>query len=100
MVYGLLERGVLGLQRETFGLHFDLYIRAADLEAGVDCDVTANLQHDPSLQGGLEPRSGDLEVIGADRDAREKIAARCVACCGALYERRLEIGRASCRGRV
>ena len=49
LVDGLLEGGVLCLQRQSFGMDLDLLAGSADGQGGVDGDAAADFQNDASL---------------------------------------------------
>ena len=72
---------VLGLERQTLGVHLDRLVRSANRQAGIDRDIAAHLKHNARNLVGFEALGSDHQVIRRDGDIRKRVQAR-IVCLG------------------
>ena len=71
----LADAGVLGFDQRRVRGHRDLLADRADRERHVDLGVRSDLQHDAVAHVGVESLQHDLQLIGTDRQVRQRVGA-------------------------
>ena len=79
LVNRLLERGILSLQGEAFGVNFNLHVLLSDGQHSVDGDAAADFKDDVGLFVGLEALSDGIDDIRADGETWKEIGSSITA---------------------